>query len=129
MPTEIVTKSEIIAKLAKKLGIKIEKIIERMGLNELGEIFYLNLSNCGVKNEHLSLISKFTSLKALELDNNQITETKGFKGLKNLTYLNLGNNPITSTECFKTFENLTYHGLQNKNIKNKIEFINNYEIT
>jgi len=61
------------------------------------QVYWLNLSNCGLENEDMKLLSQFRHLTRLHLEKNSISDAgiAYLLELKNLEYLNLYENPIT----------------------------------
>jgi len=89
---------------------------DKIELDIFGQINYLSLRNCKVKNHHLKLISSLTALEHLNLSDNLITEIKDLENLKSLEWLYLENNQITEIKGLDSFKCLWCLDLSNNQI-------------
>ncbi len=128
------------------IGLEVERISDIIGLEDLTELKYLDLSGNQIREinfmenfpklEYLRLkenqikeikgLEKLTNLTELYLSNNQITVIKGLDNLKNLIVLDLSENNITKINGLDSLSNLIYIFLQGNNIE-KIEGLENLE--
>lgn len=128
------------------IGLEVENISDIIGLEDLTELKYLDLSGNQIREidfmgnfpklEFLHLkenqikeikgLEKLTNLAELYLSSNQITEIKGLDKLKNLTVLDLSENNISKIKGLDSLFNLCYIFLHGNNIE-KIEGIENLE--
>lgn len=117
---------EIVKKLDKKFGMKLQKIESEsvmlpLGSNgyvvdENGNIIGLRLTNLKIAN--ISVVKELTALVSLNLSYNQILDISVIKELTALTSLNLSYNQILDISAVKGFDALTYLDLSSNQIWN-----------
>lgn len=71
------------------------------------QVYWLDLSNCDLKNEDLMVLGQITNLSKLNLQKNNINDSGiiHLQGLKNLEYLNIYENPL-SNNCIQVVQQL-----------------------
>jgi|GEM_PF-2343779 len=128
---------KIILELERELGIQIPKVSKEQwnapdiftgyATNPQQKVIRLSIPGYSykkkIKNEHLQLITKLTSLEWLWLSDTQITKIEGLENLTNLQKLSLGGQ-ITKIEGLENLTNLQNLSLDRNQIT-KIEGLDN----
>lgn len=93
---------------------KVDDISQIMGLDELTDLVFLDLSENQIT--EITGLSNLKNLRELSLSYNRITEIKGLENLVNLKILRLERNQINEISGLENLVNLGHLGLSNNNI-------------
>ena len=102
---------------------------EYVSFDDLSSISYLDLSGYNLTNNDLNVLKYFTSLKCLDISNNNITDISSLSTLKELTILEASNNKITDISVLSSFTKLETLYLENNNISDITPIKDLFELT